>query len=211
MASNIKVIYIGYGKIGKISENLLNKHNLGENLPIDIEYLLDNIFRINIIPFPNLLRDFNINAFTSSDLKKIYIDEHLYLNLVHQYRFTLGHELGHIVLHKYFYKQFEIKDIGSYIDFLNSVDDTEYGYLEYQAHCFGGHFLVPSNHLEPQFNKHSKNIIDFVKKSFKGVERKNYIELAVNIIAKKMSPAFNLHPRPIQIRIFKSGLARQIP
>jgi len=211
MTSDIKVDYLTYGRIGKISDDLLNKYNLGKKIPIDIEKLFDNILQINIIPFPGLYKDFDINAFTSSNLEKIYIDEYLYLNLEPQYRFTLAHELGHIILHKYFYEQFKIKDKDSYIDFLSSVDETEYGHLEYQANCFAGHFLVPSNHLEVQFKKLSNNMLGFISKRLKNMKRKDYLELATHIIAKKMSPVFNVHSRPIQIRIFKHGLSRQIP
>ena len=211
MTSDIKVGFLSYRQIGKISADLLNTHNLGEKIPIDIEKLLDNIFQINIITFHDLYKVFDINAFTSSDLEKIYIDEYLHSNLELQYRFTLAHELGHIILHKIFYEQFKIKDIDSYINFLSNIDDKEYGYLEYQANCFAGYFLVPSNHLEEQFKKHLKNTLSFITKRFKGVKRKDYLEITTIIIAKKMSPVFNVHYKPIQIRIYKNGLWRQIP
>jgi len=211
MTSDIKVGFLSYRQIGKISADLLNTHNLGEKIPIDIEKLLDNIFQINIITFHDLYKVFDINAFTSSDLEKIYIDEYLHSYLEPQYRFTLAHELGHIILHKIFYEQFKIKDIDSYVNFINNIDYKEYGYLEYQANCFAGCFLVPSNHLEEQFKKHLKNTLSFITKRFKGVKRKDYLEIAIIIIAKKMVPVFNIHYKPIQIRIYKNGLWRQIP
>lgn len=39
--------------------------------------------------------------------------------------------------------------------------------------------MVPSDHLEVQFEKHPKNIIDSINKRLKGVKRKDYIELVI--------------------------------
>ena len=211
MGTNIKVRYLSYEGIGGIASNQLIKYDMSEGIPIEIEKLLDNQFKINIIPFPNLYNDFKINAFTSSDLKKIYVDENLYENLEPQYRFTLAHEYGHMVLHGNFYRQFKIKDIESYVDFLNSIDRIEYGHLEYQANCFAGHFLIPSDHLERQFKIRSKSVISYIRTKFINKRRANYLDFATTLIADKMMSDFKVHSRPIQIRIEKDSLQKLIP
>ena len=57
------------------------RHGLEKVIPVDIERLVDNVLKINIIPFPSLYRSFEIDAFISNDFRKIYIDEYLYVNL----------------------------------------------------------------------------------------------------------------------------------
>jgi Zn-dependent peptidase ImmA (M78 family) len=91
--------FLAYEKIRRIAEEYARRYDLGKVIPVDIERFVDNILRINIIPFPSLYKSFEINDFISHDFRKIYVDEYLYLNLEPQYRFTLAHELGHMVLH----------------------------------------------------------------------------------------------------------------
>jgi Zn-dependent peptidase ImmA (M78 family) len=211
MINRIKVDYLSYKKIEDISVSWLEKYQLKDTIPIDIEKLLDNQLRLNIIPFPNLLNNFEINAFTSSDLRKIYVDEYLYTNLEQQFRFTLAHELGHNILHSKIYRQVSIKDISSYVDFLNKIDEREYSYLEFQANCFAGLFLIPSKHLEAQFKNYIEDAMSFITRKFRLTKRNDYLDLAIMIIAKKLNPIFKVHPRPIEIRIEKQGLAKLIP
>lgn len=78
MYFSIKVRFLSYEEIARRALEILEQHKLESTLPVPIEHIMDNILRINIIPFPNLFTDFEINAFVSSDLKKTYVDEYLY-------------------------------------------------------------------------------------------------------------------------------------
>ena len=147
MTNDIKVKYVPYKQINDAAQRVFAKYNLAQRIPIDIDNLVDNILRINVIPFPYLYKDFDISAITSSDLKKIYVDEYLLMNLDQKYRFTLAHELGHRFIHKDIFRQAKIENLDTYREFLASLSDEEYYSLEYQADCFAGLFLVPPKHL----------------------------------------------------------------
>jgi len=131
---------------------------LGNEVPVDIDRLVDNILRINVIPFPSLFRSFEVNAFISNDFRKIYVDEYLYLNLEPQYRFTLAHELGHMVLHSEYFRQFKIDNLTSYVDFVADVSEDEYKLIETQANHFAGLFLFLRPLLENIFLNRLKTL-----------------------------------------------------
>ncbi|TRZ84368.1 ImmA/IrrE family metallo-endopeptidase [bacterium] len=101
-ANLLKPVFHSYPDIRKIAGEYRANCGLEEQIPVDVEKPADVILKINVIPIPSLYRSYEINAFISNDFKKIYVDEYLYVNLEPQYRFTLAHELGHMVLHKSF-------------------------------------------------------------------------------------------------------------
>ena len=94
----LKPVFHSYPDIKKIVGDYRDSCGLEEQIPVDVEKLVDVILKINVIPIPSLYRSYEIDAFISNDFKKIYVDEYLYINLESQYRFTLAHELGHMVL-----------------------------------------------------------------------------------------------------------------
>jgi len=203
--------FYSYEEIRSAADEFAEKNSLGQVIPVDVEKLIDNVLKINIVPFPSLYRSFGINAFISSDFHKIYVDEYLYTNLEPQYRFTLAHELGHLVLHRQWYRQFRIESLDSYRRFVTGLGDERYGLLETQANYFAGLFLVPSKHLETKFKEEAKEICRFISSHYKGLKRDKYIGVAVDLIAQKLRSVFNVHHLPIRIRIEKDRLDELIP
>jgi len=209
---NRKVKFLSYDQISEEANRIRNDFKYESIIPVPIEKIIDNDIKINIVPFLNLFKTFEINAITSSDLKTIYIDEYLYTNLDQAYRFTLAHKLGHIILHREFYESTNIKNLNDWKNFIINVDEEEYHYLELQANNFAGHFLVLQNHLDRHFKAQLKNLIkDSQTKYFSGIKREDYIDLILRIISKKLSSVFEVSSQVIRIRIEKSNMVRQIP
>lgn len=211
MAKSPALRFFAYEEIRQLVEKYAARHGFGRDIPVDIEKLVDNVLAINVIPFPSLYRSFEINAFVSNDLQKIYIDEYLYTNLEPQFRFTLAHELGHMVLHGDLFRESKIESVASYIDFVSGLGEDEYKLIEAQANDFAGLFLVPSGNLEKHFREQAQTIVRFISSRFKGISKDKYLGQAVELIARRLSPIFNVHFMPIQIRIERDGLAKLIP
>ena len=206
-----KLRFFSYEEVRSIAEEYTRQHGLGKAIPVDVDRLVDNILGINVIPFPSLYKSFEVNAFISNDFRRVYVDEYLYLNLEPQYRFTLAHELGHMVLHGSYYKQFKIDSLASYVEFVSGIDEDEYKLIETQANDFAGLFLVPAAALKEHFCEQAEGIVRFISSRFKGLNKDKYLGQAVELIAQKLSPIFNVHYLPIQIRIERDGLAKMIP
>jgi hypothetical protein len=209
--SGIKVKFLSYKQIGEIANKVLVKYNYSEIIPVPIEELIDNDLRINTIPISGLTRTFDINAITSSNLKTIIVDEYLFQSLDKQYRFTLAHELGHIILHQKIYKEIDIGSLDDWKKFINKVDEREYRYLEIQADNFAGHILVPQKNLEYHLKRQLKIWTkSSLAKRFPNLKPEDSIDLTAKIIAGKLSPIFDVSPQVVEIRIKKSSLVRQI-
>lgn len=209
---SIKVRFLSYDQIAQSALEILKKYRYESSSPIPIEHIIDNIIQINIIPFPNLFADFEINAFVSSDLKKIYVDEYLYTNLDRQYRFTLAHEFGHMTLHKYIYANINIKSLEDWRQFRSGVDIDEYRNLEIQANNFAGLLLVPPQLLESNFNEQLKNLArSFRRAEVERIRRTDYLQLVIDTIAFNLAPIFQVDQQVIRTRIEKSNLATKIP
>jgi Zn-dependent peptidase ImmA (M78 family) len=211
MAERQRIRFFSYEEVRRIAEDYSEKYKLGGLIPVDVERLVDNVLKINVIPFPSLYKSYDVNAFISNDFTKIYVDEHLYENYEHQYRFTLAHELGHMVLHGAFYKQFKIENLAAYVDFVSGISEDEYRLIETQANEFAGLFLIPALPLRTHFLTESQDIIHFLSSRFKGLSRDKYLGQAAELIAQRLSPIFNVHYLPIQIRMERDKLTDLIP
>ncbi len=111
---------------------------------MDIENLIDKA-GITIHPVPFLFRDFGVKG---TVLKKIggydiAIEETHYNEHEFYYRFTLGEELSHIILHEQL-----IAGISSLADvqaYHRSLSDKEYKQIEQQARALTSQLLLPSH------------------------------------------------------------------
>lgn len=157
----IKVPYIGNSEI-KIKADKFRDKYWDNNLPIDIEKIIDVNLEISIIPLCNLEKMCDTNALITSDWGSLYIDKDIFEDERRQnrLRFCLAHEIGHFILHKDFYNSLQTKSVEDFYDFITTIPGKEYSYLETQANKFAGHLLVPRDLLGIELN--SK--IDEIKK-----------------------------------------------
>jgi Zn-dependent peptidase ImmA (M78 family) len=207
----MKVSYISYEEIERIVNETLKKYGYENYCPVPIEEILDNQLNINIVPVPDLFRTFEINAFTTYDRKEIHVDEYLYTNLERPYRFTLAHELGHIILHGCVFELAKIRSIGDWKQFINDIEESDYRRLEIQANNFAGVFLVPSKVLEENFNREITNFKDEMKKVARaGIKRSDYIQYFIDLISSILIPVFEVDQQVIRIRIERCGLEQKV-
>lgn len=156
--SNIRIPLLINEKI-KEEADLFRKNFWDKDIPVDIERIIDLKLQLYIIPIPNFLKDCNIDALISSDWKSISVDKNEYEDerLHSRLRFSLAHEIGHFVLHKNIYKDFDIKSKEDYYKLYEFLPPMQYRYLEVQANKFANYFLVPRNVLleerKKQINK----------------------------------------------------------
>lgn len=181
-------------------------------IPVEIEELLEFKLKKNICPIPGLLDTYEIDGWTSNDLSTIYVDEFIYKSRETRYRFTLAHELGHVVLHKDIYKTHRISTIEEWRDFCKEVDETSYAWLESQAYNFAGLILVPSSHLKEQFqmilNKFRSKFETAIRK---GLTKDKYMDYFIDFLSTQLSLIFNVSKDVIEKRLNKDSLIARIP
>lgn len=110
------------------ADKLLNDYNIlnSTDLPVDPELLLRKLGYV-LVPHKNLKCDYGIKGCVIKYNSKlqVHIDEYHYENQTETCLFTIGEEIGHIVLHLN-----EIKHIESIEDW-NSILKENYDYHKY--------------------------------------------------------------------------------
>ncbi len=154
---NIVVPYLDNVRIERKAEVFRQKF-WGNSIPVDIEYIIDIKLKIHVIPIPDFLKFANIDALITSDWKSIYVDRDEYLDerRHNRLRFSLTHEIGHFVLHKKIYTDFNIKNLRDYYKLNEDASQKQYSYLETQANKFANYLLVPREILIVEREKELK-------------------------------------------------------
>ena len=195
---------LSYEKINTYAESFLHDHVIDNELPVPVEKIVEFKLGLDIIPFPDLQRNFDIEGFISGDLKNIYVDEYIYNNRPTRYYFTLAHETGHYVIHKELIKHIRPSSVAAWKDFIDEVDGEVYGWLEYQAYAFGGLLLVPRKFLLKHFPEQIKALkqkIEFVKSQ--DIPKDSYREYVIETIAGNLSKTYDVSPGVLRKRISK--------
>jgi Zn-dependent peptidase ImmA (M78 family) len=212
LAFPIRVPYRSYEEIGRISFDFLKAHDFHNQIPIDVEAILEFVLDVGIIPIPGFQQNYSVEGSLSMDLKTVYVDEHVYRAVETRYRFTLAHELGHILLHKSLYKD---TDANSFIDWKRAyrmISESSYFSLEKQAYDFAGLLLVPADHLKMRFAKMiSENKAKFVEADKKGVMRPKVLEYFMSQVIYRLGRVFNVSTNVIEKRIDRDNLIVLIP
>lgn len=97
--------------------------------------------------------EFDADGCLASDFSSIFIDYHVYMKQENRTRFTIAHEIGHLVLHKELFKALKIQTANDLYKLSDKISNEDYGWLEYQAYTFAGHVLVPKDLLLSEVKK----------------------------------------------------------
>lgn len=116
-------------------------------LPIDPELILRKM-RIQPIPRKNLQKEHGIKGFVciKNHSFQVFIDEFHYFEQEESSRFTLGEELGHIILHLE-----EVDEIKDLQDWMRVIVETSkhHRYIESQARTFASNIILPEGAFKP--------------------------------------------------------------
>ncbi|HEX9651506.1 MAG TPA: ImmA/IrrE family metallo-endopeptidase [Cyclobacteriaceae bacterium] len=176
-----------------------------EDIPVEIEEIIELKYKIQIVPLRELLKVVNTEGFLSKDKLEIYVDQERYINPIfkQRLRFTLAHELGHYILHPEFYEDVEFKKPEDIITFFNSMNEDDLHWFEYQANEFAGRILVPVTKLESLING-NKSYIEELKGKFQ--ESDGHDDLILDAFSRKICGDFDVSNDVIKIRIHKERL-----
>ncbi len=207
---SLNVPFLSKPTIVSRAEDFLKENNLN-SIPIDIELVAENNYGVDIIPFSGLKREYGIDGFPSRSCNSIYIDKYAYDQRTNRLRFTVAHELGHIVLHKQYIQQINWSSIEEWINVYNNIDDKDISFMEYQAYVFAGLVLVPRNFLQASFSDCLPSLDNRIKTAKQNdLVREDYIEHAIFLMADLLSSRFEVSKDVIEKRIKFDGLDKLI-
>lgn len=160
---------------------------------------------ICIIPVKNLQHDCDLEGFFSKDFKSVYVDEDLYLDDRHykRVRFTIAHEIGHLVIHRANIDMVRFKSEEEWIKLRISLTDEPLGWFETQASEFAGRLLVPIDQLVKAYKDVRAEII---KENSGWEDNKPDEEEIISLAAIKIAPKFDVSAEVIEKRLRKENV-----
>lgn len=187
--------YLPYKSLREVAKRFLLEHHADGGIPVPIEDIVDLGFGIDIFPMPGLKECFDVDAFITNDLKEITVDKTIYEKFPNRYRFSLAHELSHLLIHADIFATLKFKSISEWKSMIQSVPEDQYGWIEWQAYSLAGLILVPEAPLADIFldyrEKAAKAGVDLselgvkeLKPVFSSIARK--FEVSIEVIEKRL-------------------------
>ncbi len=143
--------HLPYDKLRAVAAEFHKQYHPGGEIPIPIERIIEFRFQLDIVPVPGLRDEFDVDAYVTSDLREIRVDRFIQANRPARYRFSLAHELSHLLIHQDVFNELKFTSIKEWKSAILSIPEDQYGWIENQAYSLGGLILVPSKPLKDLF------------------------------------------------------------
>lgn len=126
----------------------------------------------------------------------------------HRQRFTLCHEIGHLVLHKkIFENKIERKEDSEYTLSLNSnITDISTRRIEIQANIFASYLLLPSETFQLEVFKFF--IQNNISKNYIHLDKQPVNQLLAGRLISEMSDKFNSSQEAVRLRLIDTNLLK---
>jgi len=197
-----------WDEIRSIVEDFRNLHvKPPDELPVDMEKIIEHELRIDFDLRPNLLSDADIDAFLSPDGKTMFVDQNQYMDerYSNRLRFTFAHEIGHFILHIEEIQLLNFKNIEDWIDFQTQFPDENRRWFERQADEFAGRLLVPKNILTKEIQKYEEKINEYLKLS-----NNDNLDFLARHVGSKICSIFGVSETVLYHRICKEKIFEEL-
>jgi len=178
-----------------------------EQNPLDLLTFVELQLRLDVIPYDGLSRNFSADAAVLGDFSGLYIDGHLFdraetlrFGEQNRLRFSLAHEIGHIILHRALYENAGVADRESLLEWLNDHLGEKYR-IEREANEFAGRLLVPIDVMSPLFDQLAKGY-DMIHGAHGWQKDQELRKAACELMGQK----FGIHPQGMSVRLDREGL-----
>ena len=149
-ARHFKAPYLRRTDIWKQADELRQRLLPQATLPVPVLDLAEFDLKLELVPKANLRRAGDIDALLLGDLKAIVVDRDAFMDrrAENRLRFSVAHEIGHLILHGELYRNLRHANLEAWRQFIKGIAEKEYGWLESHAYEFAGRFLVPPGPLQ---------------------------------------------------------------
>jgi hypothetical protein len=201
----LEIPYFSYADIGNRAQVFLTQYHPSFEIPIPIEEIVDVKLGLDIVPMPNLYKDFGLSGYLTRDRSAIFVDQFQADNYEEKYRFTLAHEIGHYILHGSFYEDLPFQTPDEYVAWRLSVPPEDMSWFETHGDWFAGHVLVPTAPLEDICSK----IVAKYQNRF--AQFQTIPDDIWSYISNEVALYFDVNPPVVEIRIKKENIPQKIP
>lgn len=170
-----------------------------KTFPFNVETYLNLEFDYHIVPAPRLEAGCRIDTALIACLKIIRIDEKIYERQPLRARFSLAHELSHLILHKDVIEKLVAllqasNKTDEYSSIISVLPEKAHNRAEWQAQHFGGCLLAPKNLL-------TEKLANAIKNRFQTTLNDKLDSEDISIICHDLSNFFQMTKEAMVVRI----------
>lgn len=195
--------FITIDEIRKIADEFRLQYWPQNTIPIDILEILEFELDIEIHTIANLREAGDVDALLLGDLKTVIVDKNDFLSDTAQnrLRFSIAHEIGHLILHADTFSKIGYTSEEEWITFFQGIPDKEHIWIEQHAYEFAGRLLVPKDTLIEKLN----TSVELAEEAgFSDWDKSG--ESALEYIASAISKSFGVSGQVIEKRLMKESL-----
>jgi len=199
----LNVKYLPVEKIASIADRIL-KYDVTTNLALDTNKLIE--FFEEKYPIKISVESINpIMGKIEFDPLKIVIDSELD---EHRFRFTLCHEIGHLVLHQNILKNSVTKreDDEYYLSLNSTISNSITRRMEIQANIFASYLLLPLKSFQMEVMKFL--IQNNISKNYIHLDKQPVNQLLADRLISELSEKFNTSREAVRLRLIDTGFLR---
>jgi hypothetical protein len=185
-------------RIWQEADKLRRAYPVGRSLPVQILDLAEFDLSLDLIPVDGLREQLDIDALLMGDLRSILLDKRAFMSprLEYRLRFSVAHEIGHLVLHRDIYAGLQHATAKEWFDYISAIPEVEYGWVEWQAYEFAGRLLVPPAPLRDAFQNAVQTAQAAGYTDWLAAE-----ETALDYVATRIAPKFGVSAEVIAKRL----------
>jgi len=200
------VRYFSPEALERKAQEFLAAHHASLTIPVPIEEIVEFKLGLNIIPFPDLSKRFDVDGFLTFVPDSIYVDQGQLETQETRYRFTLAHEVGHWILHRDLYADAEVHNLEGYFKAYGELDDDALKDFEFQARNLGGRILLPEARCVAAAKAALPNARQMAAKAGQGANEK----LVCGAIARLVADQFKVSHQVAETRLWGDELCKKL-
>jgi Zn-dependent peptidase ImmA (M78 family) len=172
--------------------------------PIDVLYIVDVVMRFDLVDLEDLFADLRMDAAILPAEKTIFVDrdalhgwEKKHRWIEQRLRFSVAHELGHLVLHKDYMNEVSFRSRAEFKSWVLQQRSDQTAVI--QADEFAGRFLVNRDLLLQEYDA-------YTKRAAAADSAWHEIEGMREHVARKLAPRFGVNHQVIETRLQREGI-----
>jgi len=183
---SLRIRSFTYGELRQIAVDFLAANHSAGGIPVPVEEIVEFHLQLDIVPIPGLRRNYDVDGFVSQDFRDISVDQDLQERRPADYRYTLAHELSHVLIHQDVIKQLKFDSVEEWKAMILAERSDEQSVYEGQAHDLGCLILVPPARLVEEFENDRRRI------NATGLAPERLGERGRKIVESDMAQRFNV-------------------
>ena len=202
----IEIRWIDDAELRRSAAVFLQQHRIADKLPIPIELVIEQI-GIDIVPVHNLQVDFDMVGCVSADMTTIFVDLDVSEKRENRYRFTLAHELAHVILHRELLQRLRkgARTIEAWVELNGQMAGNTGASIEYQANMFAGLVLVPPAPLAVACTELVPELKNKVIEASKGAAPAEARKYALAMLVDEIGDLFQVSTQVVEKRLDYDG------